>query len=256
ARFGFSTRAEQLSTSFRSAKQTGNFDARETQRYSATDASTHRTIDRFASTNWRSFCETQTMKTKTSATTHSMNRSHCQLALLLIPLALACFALSPQARAVCQEGCLTNENTVLGDDALLNNTTGLLNTATGASALFNNTSGYGNTANGALALVNNTTGSNNTAIGWEALLNNTTGGYNTATGVGTLLRNTTGVNNTALGDVALEFNTTGINNTAVGAVALQYNTTGSYNIAVGAGAGVNLTTGGNNIYIGNAGSSS
>jgi hypothetical protein len=41
---------------------------------------------------------------------------------VLIALTLVCFVLSPQARAVCQEGCLTNQNTVLGDDALLNKT--------------------------------------------------------------------------------------------------------------------------------------
>ena len=41
---------------------------------------------------------------------------------VLIALMLGCFGLSPQARAVCQEGCLTNNNTVLGDNALLNNT--------------------------------------------------------------------------------------------------------------------------------------
>ena len=41
---------------------------------------------------------------------------------VLIALTLGCFGLSPQARAVCQEGCLTDNNTVLGDDALLNNT--------------------------------------------------------------------------------------------------------------------------------------
>src|SRR4030095_8127455 len=39
---------------------------------------------------------------------------------ILIALTLGCFALAPQARAACQEGCLTNENTALGDDALLN----------------------------------------------------------------------------------------------------------------------------------------
>ena len=36
--------------------------------------------------------------------------------------AFACFAFSPEADAACQEGCLTNNNTVLGDDALLNTT--------------------------------------------------------------------------------------------------------------------------------------
>jgi hypothetical protein len=48
---------------------------------------------------------------------------------VLIALTLGSFGLSPQARAVCQEGCdLDNNNTVLGDDALVNNTTGIVNT--------------------------------------------------------------------------------------------------------------------------------
>src|SRR6266700_6101426 len=97
---------------------------------------------------------------------------------VLIALTLAYFALSPQARAVCQEGCLTNQNTVLGDDALLNNT-----------------------------------GANNTAVGFDALLNNTTGFFNTAVGANALNANTVGIENTALGNQALFFNTTGFNNT-------------------------------------------
>jgi hypothetical protein len=52
---------------------------------------------------------------------------------------LACFAISPQARAVCQEGCLGFGNTVLGEDALLSNTTGNNNTAIGQLALSDNT---------------------------------------------------------------------------------------------------------------------
>src|SRR5713101_9991236 len=87
---------------------------------------------------------------------------------VLIALGLACFAFSPAARAVCQEGCLTNQNTVLGDDALLNNT-GLNNTAVGFDALFSNTTGRYNTANGSFALYSNTTGSDNTADGNKAL---------------------------------------------------------------------------------------
>ena len=54
--------------------------------------------------------------------------------------------LSPQVRAVCKQGCLTNENTVLGDDALVNNTTGSSNTGIGFHALFSNTDGFVNTA--------------------------------------------------------------------------------------------------------------
>src|SRR4030095_13168919 len=80
--------------------------------------------------------------------------------------AFACFALSPQAQAVCQHGCDTaNDNKFLGNDALINNTTGV-----------------DNTANGAFALSGNTTGVENTACGWNALHDNTTGGYNTAVG--------------------------------------------------------------------------
>src|SRR5437763_2706233 len=121
------------------------------------------------------------MKKTTLQLTNSANRSHIRLAFLLIPL--ACFALSPQAQATCQEGCLTNNNTVLGDDALLNNT-GAQNTAIGFNALLNNTSGLGNTAMGMQPLYWNTTGYFNTAIGFQALYFNTTGSQNTANGVG------------------------------------------------------------------------
>jgi len=38
----------------------------------------------------------------------------------LITLSLGYFGLSSQARAVCQNGCLTHNNTALGEDALLN----------------------------------------------------------------------------------------------------------------------------------------
>ena len=80
----------------------------------------------------------------------------------------ACFAVSPQARATCQEGCLTNNTTVLGDDALLNNT-GTDNTAIGFNTLLNNTIGHANTAIGFSALFSNTIGNLNTATGWNAL---------------------------------------------------------------------------------------
>src|SRR6266487_1436400 len=92
----------------------------------------------------------------------------------LATLVLACFALSPAARADCREGCdLDHGNTFLGDEALVNNTTGIFNTAMGLRTLFSNT-----------------TGSNNTATGFGALFDNTTGYFNTATGVGALQSNT------------------------------------------------------------------
>src|SRR5260370_27068420 len=90
---------------------------------------------------------------------------------VLIALMLACFALAPEAGATCQEGCDTsNSNTFLGDDALVNNTTGANNTATGANALLNNTTGTDNTAIGFQALYSDLggppfQGSYNAAIG-------------------------------------------------------------------------------------------
>src|SRR6266566_1382794 len=211
--------------------------------------------------------------TKNMTTLHlgkSIGRSPLRYGLFLTALVLACFALSPQARAVCQEGCLTNENTVLGDDALLSNTTGFGNTATGFQALLSNTAGGDNTANGVDALFSNTTGGGNTAVGAEALSSNTTGIQNTALGDLALDSNTTGGLNTACGFQALESNdtgnfniasgqgalsnnTSGSNNAALGQNALVSNTTGSSNVAIGSHAGFNLTTGSNNIDIGNPG---
>jgi hypothetical protein len=211
------------------------------------------------------------MKTTTLPLKHSINRSPYQLAFVLIPLALACFALSPQARAVCQEGCDTNTfNTFLGEDALINNTGGVENTAVGAFALSDNTFGVDNTAIGKNALGSNTFGDDNTAIGTSALnantigesntavgglalLDNTSGSDNTANGVAALTTNTTGSQNAAIGRSALKNNTTGNNNTAVGFSALIHNNTGRSNIAVGFQAGGNLTTGRYNIDIGNLG---
>ena len=194
------------------------------------------------------------MNTTTLPLKHSMNGALFRFGLLLITLAFACFALSSQARATCQNGCLTNENTVLGDDALLNNT-GDDNTAIGSQALFSNATGASNTATGSHALLNNTTGNSNTGNGLSALDYNTTGIFNTANGVGALLFNTIGNLNTANGADALLFNRTGNNNTASGISALANNTTGNNNIALGALAGTNLTTGSNNIYIDSRGRS-
>jgi trimeric autotransporter adhesin len=199
--------------------------------------------------------------------------------------AFACFALASQGRADCQEGCLTNQNIVLGDnalislttgsnntaigsstlsnntsgfnniaigvEALLENTTGFSNTATGSFALDSNTNGFFNTANGTAALYNNTTGQSNTAMGVDALYSNTTGHKNTANGWGALVSNTSGNYNTALGFWALSANTIGNGNTANGFESLIYNTTGSNNTAEGFQALGKNATGSNNIALGN-----
>jgi hypothetical protein len=133
------------------------------------------------------------------------------------------------------------------------NNPGINNTAVGFNALLSNTSGFSNTATRAHALFNNTTGNNNTANGGNALHSNRTGNANTANGYLALETNSTGDLNTATGNQALWLNTTSKFNTAIGASALLSNTTGSNNSAVGAASGINRTTGSNNIDIGNAG---
>jgi len=206
-----------------------------------------------------------------------------------ILIALACFAISPMAKAVvpAPDGGYPGGNTAEGQAALLSLTTGGFNTAvgffslrsnttssfntalgagalfvnisnentaTGAGALLSNTTGSLNTANGAFALVSNTTGSGNTAIGGEALFSNTTGGLNTVTGGQALTLNTEGFSNTATGFRALVSNITGNDNTANGNETLNRNTTGGFNTAMGAGALPNNTTGRSNTAFGiNAG---
>jgi Chaperone of endosialidase len=195
------------------------------------------------------------MKRKTSLIRNLMNRlsRHCgSVAALLIALALAWFGLAPQARAVCQDACLTNNNTVQGEDALFSLATGVNNTAIGFKALFSDTDGTDNTAIGTEALFSNTTGNYNTANSDFSLYYNTTGNYNTATGPFALYYNTHGNSNTANGYRALQ-NSTGDSNTATGYRALGSNTIGNNNIALGFQAGLNLTTGSSNIDIGNRG---
>jgi hypothetical protein len=107
-----------------------------------------------------------------------------------------------------------------------------------------------NTATGDQALLNNTTGVSNAATGFQALFSNTIGIHNTATGFHALFSNTIGNLNTANGDRALLSNTTGTDNTAVGDSALLNNTTGSNNIALGNNVGSAVTTASNVICIG------
>jgi hypothetical protein len=191
---------------------------------------------------------------------------------LLIPLALAWFALSSTARAVDPppDGGYPIGNTAEGEDALFSLTTGADNTAIGFQALYSNTEGTantaigfhalfsnttagffgGNTAVGRSALFSNTIGHSNTATGNYALYSNTSGGFNTATGDSALSSNTTGSNNTATGFDALISNTTGLDNTATGYQALTGNTEGYHNTANGFGALSSSTTGSSNTATG------
>jgi hypothetical protein len=193
--------------------------------------------------------ETYLMKTKILRNTLVTQTKNTAILPVLITLTLACFALSPPARALlpppAPDGGYPNDNTAEGANALFNLTTGTGNTAIGTDALDSNTSGDFNTAIGELALASNTS-SNNTATGDSALFGNTTGSNNTANGGFALFSNTTGSNNTATGGSALSSNTTASNNTASGESALSSNTTGSNNTANGFQALTFNTTGGSN----------
>ena len=194
--------------------------------------------------------------------------------LFFIPLALACFALVPQAQAVnpAPDGCYPGFTTAEGCNALNSLTTGLgntglgwyalfsadaadFNTAVGAGALALNT-GDDNTAVGAVALLFNTTGIQNTAIGSDALVSNTIGMQNTAVGTSALSNNISTSENTAVGFQALLNNgstdilATAIDNTAVGAHALESNIDGAFNTAIGDGA-LSSNNGNGNIALGN-----
>jgi hypothetical protein len=160
------------------------------------------------------------IKTKIMTTLRlkSTGRSPSRLALLLIPLALACFALSPMAQAACLDGC--------------NN------------ALFN-------VFQGDDALISNITGSGNSAFGWRSLFSNIDGSFNTAVGGGALVLNN-GDSNTAVGAAALLLNTFGVQNTAVGSSALLNSDGSVSNTAVGFATGQNLVFGTSNSYIGHS----
>src|SRR5262245_1963504 len=106
------------------------------------------------------------MKTKQMTTPWSkkaMGRSPSRLALPLLAISFACFALSPRAQAVTTdpEDYFPNYTTAVGQQALSLLTTGTANTAAGYSALYHNTTGGANTVNGYQALYLNTTGSYN-----------------------------------------------------------------------------------------------
>ena len=209
-----------------------------------------------------------------------MGRSPLRLALLLIPLLFACFAIAQSARAVSPppDGGYPGGNTAEGDLALGSLTTGIYNTAVGIYSLLSLTDGNplaaaggyctavgagalmvnadsDNTATGAGALFANTNGGDNTANGAFALFTNTTGDINTAIGSQALFANTTGGANTAVGNTALKNNATGGSNTAIGEFALGNNTTGNGNLALGSAAGSVSGLGDGNIFIASIGES-
>src|SRR6266571_17674 len=97
---------------------------------------------------------------------------------ILIPFVLACFALSPAAKAVtpAPDGGYPGNNTAEGELALLHLdvNTSMDNTAVGFDALSTAIVSFGNTAVGSSAM-DSAGGNYNVAIGFAALFQNATG---------------------------------------------------------------------------------
>jgi hypothetical protein len=141
------------------------------------------------------------------------------------------------------------DNSALGYQTLLNNSSGSFNTALGSNALYSNTTGYSNNAIGYQSLRANNDGYQNVAIGKTSMYSNISGYNNTAVGVQSLYLNTTGIDNTAYGPNSLFYNN-GNGNSAYGWSSLFNNATGNYNTAVGYYASGLNTTGYSNVAIG------
>ena len=127
-------------------------------------------------------------------------------------------------------GSVFISNTIIGSQALSNNTWGSENIAIGKQSSFSNIEGTQNVSIGDKALYSNRTGTTNIGIGFESLF------YNTAS------------RNITTGWRALYNNTSGSDNIAIGHNALGANTIGSYNIGIGGSS--NNTNGSFNVYIG------
>jgi hypothetical protein len=137
------------------------------------------------------------MKIKNMTTLHcrkSIGRSLSRrCGFVLIPLALACFALVQNTQGVSPppDDGYPGANTAEGDNALLDLTTGIANTAVGTNALRDNTTGGWNVSIGSGALASNTTSSFNMAIGTDVLTDNTAN-FDLAIGFRVGFMNTTG----------------------------------------------------------------
>ncbi len=160
-------------------------------------------------------------------------------------------------------------NTFLGSNAAVENTTGYENTFvgtfTGASnttatnnAFLGSYSGYSNTTGnhnaffGSSAGYSNKTGDGNAFFGREAGLANTTGSANVFVGRSAGYSNTIGADNAFIGSGAGSSNTEGYSNTFTGRSAGQFNKTGRDNVFLGASAGVLNEIGSGNAFIGSS----
>ncbi|WP_235298193.1 hypothetical protein [Portibacter marinus] len=143
-----------------------------------------------------------------------------------------------------------NQNTAIGTQSLVLNSTGIANSALGMQSLVVNTTGANNLALGAYGLWSNRDGNSNIAAGYEAMYLNVNGSSNTAVGDHVMRSNRSGNRNSALGHNALYRNQTGNGNTALGSEA-GFNVLGDSSVFIGITAGRNETAG-HRLYIENS----
>ncbi len=159
-----------------------------------------------------------------------------------------------------------NSNTLLGNSAGRNITTGENNIAVGNQALSSNVTGSSNIAIGDYSLSYDSlisynvaigmealkydSADNNIAIGYQAAALSRTGSENIVIGKKALYRNETGSYNIAVGNMALNFNSSGNLNIAIGDSSLASNSSGSYNFAIGKKSLYYTTTGNRNTGFG------
>ena len=144
------------------------------------------------------------------------------------------------------------ENLFMGYQAGNTNTTSNANHFIGFQAGFSNTSGSENTAEGYQSGYGLTTGSYNAFFGKESGKATNTGFENVGLGYQALKANTSSNGNVAIGSYALLNSVTGGDNVAVGRNALKTSTGAAYNVTVGSGSMANgLVTGNYNTALGN-----
>lgn len=123
-------------------------------------------------------------------------------------------------------------NIAIGDNTLINNSSGFYNVAIGRDCLQNNTIGISNVSIGYQSLRDND-GDLNVAIGNDTMVNNTTGGSNVAIGTNALTSNTIGSNNISIGTDSLAGNDNGDSNVSIGLYSSYNNVSGSFNTSLG-----------------------
>ena len=156
------------------------------------------------------------------------------------------------------QGRISGSAVTSSGDSLINNITvgkgggnNSENTAVGFQALINNTTGLRNTAVGYRAANSTTTGQTAVAIGYEAGYSNTTGGENVVIGFQALYSNISSTGNVVIGyQAAYNNNDQTGDNVIIGNTAAYDSLGSSGNTIVGYNTGRGITTGDSNTIIG------